>query len=142
MIIYLSMFLSAPSSGTLQTNCDFEWIVDPPLKTSKGTYHDNSCHKTSPESLESDLLIDSTHLLSNWSRFVTFTVKFGDHGISRVWDDGAENTSKITWREGNAKLGCFVVIFFSFSEDVIIEVLNEPFESDEFDDSVGNLTTP
>ena len=136
------MLLGTSSSSALQSDCDYEWIVDPPLETSEGTYHDDSGHEASPESLESDLLIDSAHLLSDWAGFVTFTVQFWDHSVSGVWDNGAENTGKVTWGEGDAELGGFVVIFFSFSEDVIVEELDEPFESDELDYRVRNLTSP
>lgn len=59
-----------------------------------------------------------------------------------MWDDSAEDTSEVTWSKGDAELGGFVVIFFSFGEDVIIEELDEPFEGNEFNDGVGNLTTP
>jgi len=59
-----------------------------------------------------------------------------------MWDNGAENTSKVTWTEGDAKLSSFIVVFFSFCEDIIIEELDEPFESDKLDDGIRNLTTP
>ena len=59
-----------------------------------------------------------------------------------MWDNGAENTSKITWGEGDAELGGFAVVFFSFSEDVVIEELDEPFESNELDNGVRDLSSP
>jgi hypothetical protein len=70
------------------------------------------------------------------------TVQFRDHSISRVRDNSAENTSQITWSESDTELSGFVVVFFSLGENVIIEELYEPFESDELDDGIGNLTTP
>ena len=57
-------------------------------------------------------------------------------------DDCTEDTSEITWSEGNAQLGGFIVVLFSFSEDVIVEELHESFKSDEFYDSVRHLTSP
>lgn len=34
------------------------------------------------------------------------------------------------------------VVFLAQSEDVVIEELDEPLESDELDDSIGHLTRP
>ena len=57
-------------------------------------------------------------------------------------DDGTEDTCKISGGKSDTELGSFVVVFFSFGEDVVIEELNEPLESNEFDDGVRNLSSP
>ena len=49
-----SSLLFASSSGGCESDHGLEAIVDPPLKTSEGTNHDDSGHETSPETLESD----------------------------------------------------------------------------------------
>ena len=138
----LSCFLGTSSSCCLKSNCGLEWIVDPPLKTGQGTDHDDSCDQSCPQSFESDLLIDSSYFLTYSAFFTSFWVDLGDHGVSGVGDYGAEDTSKITGCEGDAELCGFTVIFFAFGEDVIIEELHEPFESDEFHNGVRNLSGP
>lgn len=39
-------------------------------------------------------------------------------------------------------MGGLSVVLLSLGEDVVIEELDEPFEGDELDNGVGNLTTP
>jgi len=130
------------SSSCLKPNCGFKWIVNPPLETSQSSNHNDSCHKSSPEPFEADLWINSTYLLTDWSLFAALTIKFRDHGICGMWDNRTENTSQISWSKSDAKLSAFTVVFFSLSKNIIIEILDEPFESDEFDDGIGNLTAP
>jgi len=135
-------FRGATSSGSGKSNCALERVINPPLQTSKGIDHDNSGNETSPESLESNFRINSWYFLSSSTFFLGLAVKFADHSISRVRNNCTENTSKITWSESNAELSSFVVIFFSLGENVIVEILHKPLESDELDDSVGDLSAP
>ena len=57
-------------------------------------------------------------------------------------NNSAEDTSKVTRGEGDTQLGSLIVVFFAFGEDVVVEELHEPLESNEFDDGVGNLSGP
>ncbi len=91
-----SSLLFASSSGGLESDHGLEAIVNPPLKTSEGTDHDDSGHETSPETLESDFGVNSSNLLSQRARNVSFRDQLGKNGICGVGNDGAENTSKIT----------------------------------------------
>lgn len=70
------------------------------------------------------------------------TVKFAHHGISGVRDDSAEDTSQIAGSECNSQLGGLRVVLLAKGEDVVIEELDKPFESDELDNSVWDLTRP
>ena len=70
------------------------------------------------------------------------TVKFADHGVCGVGHDSAEDTGKITGGECYSQLGGLRVVLLAEGEDVVIEELDEPFESDELDNSVWHLTRP
>lgn len=133
---------AASTSGSLEAYCGLESIVDPPLEASKGTDHQNSGKKTSPQALESDLSIDSADLLSSGAFLFALGIKLGDDGVSGVRHDSAENTSKISWGECDAQLSCFVVVFLALGEDIVIEELHEPFEGNELDNGVRNLSAP
>ena len=139
---YVSLLFGTSSTCGLETNCCLESIVDPPLKTCKGTDHNNSGHETCPKTLESDFLINTAYFLSGWSRLVALTVKFADHSISRMGYNCTENTSQITWGKGDTQLSCLVIVFFAFSEDIVIEHLDEPLESHELDNGVWHLPAP
>jgi len=89
------LFGAAASSGGCEAHCGFEGVVDPPLKTSEGSDHDDSGDQTSPKSLEADFSIDPSDFGSERSFLASFGVKFRDHGVSRVRDDGTEDTSEV-----------------------------------------------
>jgi hypothetical protein len=55
-------------------------------------------------------------------------------------DDSTEDTREITGGEGNSELSSFTVVLLSLCEDVVIELLHEPLESDKFDNCVGHLS--
>ncbi len=112
------------------------------MKASEGTDHQDSGKETSPQALEADLSVDSADLLTSGAFLLALGVQLGDDCVSRVRHDSAEDTSKISRGEGDAKLSCFVVVFLALREDVVIEELHEPFESNELDDRVGHLSTP
>jgi len=87
----------------LETNCSLEGIIEPPLETSEGTNHDDSCDESSPESLESDFGVDLADIFSESSLSLD-GVELGDHGISRVRDDSAEDTSAVSRHECDGEL--------------------------------------
>jgi hypothetical protein len=66
------------------------------LEAGKGTNHEDSCSKTLPESSETDLTVDLGDLGTSGLVGSSPLVKDGDHGISGMGDDGAENTSNVT----------------------------------------------
>lgn len=138
----LSWGWSASSTCGLQTNHGLEWVVDPPLQTCEGTDHDDSRDETRPESGKSDLAVDFADLLADGSSLLSLTIQLADHGIGWVRDDGAEDTGEVSGHESNTELSALGVIFLSLGEVISIEVSNEPFESDELDNCVGNLAAP
>ena len=83
------------ATGGLEADCYLEGVVDPPLETSEGTNHDNSCADTVPEALETDVLVDLGDLLADRSAR-GLLVQDGNHSVSGVGHNSAEDTSKVT----------------------------------------------
>ena len=133
--------LSLSTSG-LKTHRDLECIVDNPLKAGKSTNHENSGTKTLPETIEADLSVDLLDLSTSRLGGSTSLVEDGDHGISWVRDDGAENTSDVTRHEGNGKLSTLRVRGFVGGENVLVERLDDLLEGDELDNGVWDLSAP
>lgn len=136
------LFGAASTSGCLKAYCGLESIVDPPLETSESTDHQDSGKETSPQALESDLSINSADFLPSGSLFFTLGVKLGDDSISGMRNDSAEDTSEISWSKSDAQLCCLVVVFLALGENVVIEELYKPFESNELDNGVRDLSSP
>lgn len=125
----------------LETNSSLEAVVDPPLETGEGTDHQNSGSETSPETGESNLRVDQGHG-SECTTIRLNVVKLGDHSVSRLRDQSAENTSNVTRSESNRELLSLAVLVFWFSEDISVESFDGSFESDELHDSVWDLSSP
>ena len=101
-------FWKSLSTGGGKTAPNLEGIVDDPLEAGKGTNHENSGSKTLPETVEADLSVDLLDLSSSWL-VGSSLVEDGDHGISWVRNDGAENTSDVTGHEGDTQLSSLTV---------------------------------
>lgn len=129
---------SGRTTGSLETDGSLEGIVDPPLETGEGTNHKNSGKETSPETRETNLGVDVTNTLT----LVFRSVHLGDHSISGVRDDGAEDTSQVTGHESNGQLLGLGVLVLGLSEDVSVEEFDDLFEGDELNDGVGDLSGP
>jgi len=125
----------------LETDCSLEGIIKPPLETSECTNHDDSCEKSSPESLESDFGVDLADVFSERSLSLD-GVELGDHGISRVRDDSAEDTSAVSRHECDGELLTLGVFASRLSEDLGVEELNDLLECNELDNSVRDLSHP
>lgn len=129
---------SSITTRGLETDGSLEGIVDPPLETSEGTNHKNSGKETSPETRETDLRVDVANTLT----LVFRSVHLGNHGISRVRDEGAEDTSQVTRHEGNGQLLSLRVFTSGSSEELGVEKFNDLFEGDELNDGIGDLSGP
>ena len=129
------------SNGGGESASNLEGIIDDPLEASKGTNHEDSGTKTLPESGESNLGVDLLNLRPGGATSSSL-VEDGDHGISWVRNDGAENTSDVTGHEGNGKLSSLGVGGFLLGEDLSVELGNDLLESDELDNGVWNLSSP
>ena len=114
---------------------NLEGIVDPPLETSEGTNHDDTSTETVPETGESNSGVDLTG-------GTTLLVHDGDHGVSGVRDDSAEDTSPVTSHEGDHKLEVLRVRLTGSSEDVSVKESDGLLESDKLNDGVGDLSAP
>jgi len=111
------------------------------LKTSKSTNHNDSCSKSVPESIKSNFLIDLTYLSSNGC-IAPSLVDDGDHGVSRVGHNGAEDTSPVPRQEGNHQLSALRVRTLLLCEQVLIESFDSVLKGSELDHGVGDLSHP
>jgi len=132
---------SGLTTGSLETNCSLEGIIEPPLETSECTNHDDSCDESSPESLESDFGVDLADVFTESSLSLD-GVELGDHGISRVRDDSAEDTGAVSRHECDGELLTLGVFASRLSEDLGVEELNDLLECNELHNSVRDLSHP
>jgi len=105
------------------------------LETGEGTNHEDTGTETSPEAGETDSAV-------NLASGATLLVHDGDHGVSGVRHNSAENTSPVTSHEGNHKLEVLGVALTGGSENVGVEVSHSLFESNELHDGVRDLSAP
>lgn len=130
------------TTRSLQPNSSLESIINPPLKTSQSTNHDNSGSQSSPKSIKSNVFVNGFHIIHSGS-FSFHVVQFRDHGVSWMRNDGTDDTGEVSWSESDTKLSEFRVFIFGFSgKNVIVKHFNCFLEKDEFDDGVGNLSGP
>jgi len=122
-------------AGGLEAGGGLEGVVDEPLETSESTDHEDPDTKTLPEAIEADIVVDG-------SGGTTILVHDGDHGVSGVGDNSAEDTSEVTRHEGNRELGSLGVRVLGGGEDVSVESLDGVLEATELDHGVGDLTHP
>eukprot|EP00049_Salpingoeca_infusionum_P017080 m.351702 g.351702 ORF g.351702 m.351702 type:complete len:333 (-) comp16321_c0_seq1:96-1094(-) len=132
------LLLDSTTSGT-KTEGSLEGIVDPPLKTSEGTNHEDTWANT----LDGKVTVtklggDGTNALA----LVLGLTKEGDESISWVGDNGANNTSNVTGHEGNLELGALAVGLTWLSVDAGVELFNNLLEEEELGHGVWDLTGP
>lgn len=124
-----------------ETHEDLEVVIDHPLQTGKGTNHDNSHWQTVPETLESNVLVDSrsdsTHSLAG----LAVGVELADHDIGGVRHNSAEDTGSITSNEGDSGLGSLAVVALATGQTVVNH-LNNGLERSELHHGVRDLATP
>ena len=125
----------------LETNCSLEGIVEPPLETSEGTNHDDSCAESSPESFESDFFVNLADIISKGALSLD-GVEFRDHGVGRVRDDSAEDTSAVSGHECDGELLTLRVFTSGLGEDLCVEELNDLLECNELHNGVRDLSHP
>lgn len=111
------------------------------MEASKGTNHEDSGTETLPESTESNLAIDLLDL-GDGGTTSSSLVEDGDHGVSWMGDDGAENTGNVTRHEGDHELGALGVGALWLGEYLLVEGGDNLLESDELDNGVWNLSSP
>ena len=77
-----------------KTHCNLERVIDPPLKASESSNHEDSCCETLPKSIETNFLVDLSGLDRGGFRALTL-VDDGDHSVSGVGHDGTEDSSPV-----------------------------------------------
>jgi hypothetical protein len=98
----------------------------------------------------------TTHGRKHTLALVAGLSELGDHGVSRMRDNCADNTSNVAGSEGNAELSGLGILRAGLGEDVLVEHLNHLLKEVELglqrseshtkearaDHGVGDLTTP
>lgn len=136
------MFLGALSSSGLQSHGRLKGVVDPPLESGQSTDHNNSCAQTSPKSLETNVCIDLLNGISD-STISLDIVQLRNDGISRVGDNGAEDSCQITRGEGNRELSSSrVLVLGLLVKDSLVDLLHDFFKGHELHNGVRHLTAP
>jgi len=105
------------------------------LETGEGTNHEDTGAETCPEAGEADSAV-------NLAGGATLLVHDGDHGVSGVRHNSAENTSPVAGHEGNHKLEVLGVALTGGGENVGVEETDGSLESNELHDGVGDLSAP
>ena len=111
------------------------------METSQSTDHNNSCTHTSPETAETDFRVDLSDVV-HCATGSLHVVELGDHSISRLRDQSAEDTSNVTRAESDGELSALGVLILWLSEDVFVEGFDCLFESDELHDGIWDLSGP
>ena len=124
------------ATGGTHTHGRLERIVDPPLEASQGTNHDNTGTETlGGKGNKSGLGGDSTDGLALVSGFA----QQGDQRVSRVGNDGANNTREVTRTEGDSELSGLAVGVLGVGEHVGVEELDDLLEEVELGHGVWDL---
>jgi len=129
------------AAGGLEADGHLEGVVDIPLETGEGADHDNSGTDTVPQTLEADVSVDVSNLLSHRG-VARLLVEDGDHGVSGLGHDSAENTGKVPGGKDDRELSSLRVGLLRVSENVAIECTHDVLESAELDHGVGHLAHP
>jgi hypothetical protein len=136
-LLLLGLFSWGRSTSGGQTDVDLEGIVDEPLEGSQGTDHEDTHAKTTPDT-------NGTHLSEELTNRRTsgVLVQLGDDRVSRVRDDGAEDTSDVTTDERDTELFKLGALALGLGDDVSVEGLDGSLESPELHHSVRDLSGP
>lgn len=129
------------STGGLEAGGYLEGVVDPPLETSEGTDHDDSGSNTVPETLETDVSVDLTNLLTDGC-VGGLLVKDGNHSVRGVRDDSACDTSQVTRCKHDGELSGLRVGLLGLGEDVSVEGADDVLEGTKLHHGVGDLSHP
>jgi len=121
--------------GDPDANSGLEGIIDPPLKAGQGSNHDNTGSKATPNSFEAKLREDLSSTLSTLGHL-------GHHGVSRVRDNGASNTSDVARSESDTQVLSLGVSLLRGGEDVLVKGLLNLLKEEELGHGVRDLTGP
>lgn len=136
----LSRHLFLGTSGG-ETNVGLERVVKEPLETSEGTNHNNTDGETVPETTETNLGVDTANGLAGRLTGLLLSVNLGDHDISRVGDNGTEDTGNVTTEERDTSLGKERVLFLRLGK-LSVDKFNSLLERSKLNHGVRNLTGP
>ena len=128
-------------TGGGETNVTLERVVKEPLETGEGTDHDNTDGETVPETTETNLGVDTADGLAGGLTGLLLSVDLGDHDISRVGDNGTEDTGNVTTEEGDTGLGKEGVLLLGLGE-LSVDELDSLLEGGELNHGVRNLAGP
>ena len=124
------------ATGGAHAHGRLERIVDPPLEAGQSTDHDD----TSTEALGGKG--NKTGLGGNGTNglaLISGLAHQGDHGISGMGDDGANDTGEVTGSECDSELSGLAVGVLRSGEDVRVEELDDLLKEVELGHSVRDL---
>lgn len=126
----------------LEASHYLECVVDPPLETCQGAYHQDSSSETSPKTGHSNIAVDFLDLVDCTVLRLSSLIELGYHGVCWVRDNCAEDTCPVSRHEGDWELcGFWVLVSFSW-EPFPINELDCVLEASEFDHCVWYLSHP
>lgn len=114
----------------------FHGVIDEPLESSEGSDHDDTWHKSLPDSSESELLEDSS------SGGLRVLVELGDDGVGWVGDDGAEDSGDVSGDKGDNELLGLGALGSWLRHNVLVESLDGLLEAGELHHGVRDLSHP
>lgn len=123
------------------TKVNLKGVVDQPLEGGKGANHDNSHGQTVPQTLETNISIDSAQGLTSTLAGLAVRVEFTDHDICGVGNGGATNTCNVTTEERNTGLGKGAVGLLGLSKS-LVDLRDGSLERGELDHGVWDLACP
>eukprot|EP00043_Microstomoeca_roanoka_P009295 m.88559 g.88559 ORF g.88559 m.88559 type:complete len:371 (+) comp14544_c0_seq1:1858-2970(+) len=133
------LLLGGGTTRSTETERSLECVVDPPLETSEGTNHEDTCANTLGGKVEvAKLGSDCTHALA----LVLSLTQEGDQSVSGVGDDSADDTGKVTRHKSDLELSSLAVAFTGLGVDVCVEHGDDLLKEVELGHGVRDLARP
>ena len=97
--------------------------------------------QASPETREADVFVDPADSRARALAWLALRVELRDHHVGWVRNDGTEDTSDVTSREGNTSLSSLRVVGLLTGE-AVVHHFDDGLEGSEFHHGVRDLATP
>lgn len=110
--------------------------------TSRKREHHSPNRQTTPESTESNLLVDPSHGRTTRLSGLLVGIQLADHDICRVRNDCAEDTSQVTTCESNSGLRGFGILVFGLGEGLVDHFDNSLERGEFLQQSVWSIQPP
>lgn len=104
-------------------------------------HHYSPERQTSPEAGEANVLVDPADSSTRALAWLALGVELRDHHVGWVRNDGAEDTSDVTSREGNTSLSSLGIVGL-LAREAVVHHLNDGLEGSKLHHGVWDLTAP